>query len=540
MVSSLRQIQKSISAVYPAGLVLLAWLPIITGYFINADLVDSRYFIINLVWIPLFTIPAILTKKRVFVQIANFLFFIAGFIQIAHWIIIKGPVSLTSVLIISNTNLQESVEFFDLKATYELLLLIPYVLFYIFVVRHTARHFNDFLNKYVVGVVLIFSVAFIGENAIHGRLIRKGVPQLVKVGGSFFEKMKLYQEVNKQSGPKKVEVNTTCKDAKQIFVLIIGESCSRNHMSLYGYQRNTTPLLKKRKDIVVFDDVVSAYSNTLSSVLSIVSVSNLENKTEFTEGTDIIDVFHSAGFKTYWISNQCPIGMWDNLITVLANKADVTRFVNLSSSSSFEAILTSSYDVKLFKPFMRALQDGAGKKLIVLHLMGSHSSYKKRYPHDFAVFTGTGSKEEHIAQYDNSVLYNDFIVDSLLNILETSVKGKEKGIATAIYLSDHGENVYDELDKAGHDFSGYLPKSNVEIPFFVWMSETYKKENPKKVLDVKSSIHKPFVSDDLFHAILDLNCIKGSFYDSTRSLFNKYFNVSGKRVLEDNMDYDKK
>ncbi len=533
------QVIKGLTAIYPLYLVVLAWLPLLTGYLVDADVVDSRYFVISLVWIPFFTIPAILTRKKAFIQIANFLFFVAGFIEIAHWIILKGPISLTSILVISNTNLQESVEFFDLKATYELLLLIPYVAFYIFVVWHTTRHFNATSNKYVIGAVVLFVTLFIGENAINGRLVRKGVPQLVKLGFSFYEKMNLYEQAAKETKPKDVDVKTTCREAKQVFVLIFGESCNRNHMSLYGYKRNTTPYLEKRKDITVFDDVVSAYSNTLHSVLSILSVSNLENKIELTTGYDLIDVFHSAGFKTFWISNQSPIGVWDNLVTVLANKADVTRFVNISSNSSFEAIMTSSYDSKLFKPFEKALADSTGKKFIVLHLIGSHASYMKRYPGEFDVFKGNDSKQEIIAQYDNSILYTDFIVDSLLRILNKSVKQNDE-VASAIYLSDHGENVYDELNKAGHDYSGYLPKANVEIPFFVWESPKYRSQYPEKVSKIDKNTHKPFVSDDLFHSILDLNCITGSFYDSTRSLFNSAFNADRKRILEDNMDYDEK
>jgi heptose-I-phosphate ethanolaminephosphotransferase len=309
-------------------------------------------------------------------------------------------------------------------------------------------------------------------------------------------------------------------------------------MSLYGYGRETNPLLEKRNDIKVFDDVVSPYSNTLNSVLTILSESNLINKKEVTKSINVFDVFHSAGFKTYWLSNQSPIGIWDNQVTVFANQADVTKFVNISGNSSFEAMMLSSYDAKLFKPFITSLNDSTKRKFIVLHLMGSHSSYSKRYPDKFDVFKGNGDKEELIAQYDNSILYNDFIVDSIFRILKSHA-GKNK-IATAIYLSDHGENVYDESDRVGHDYSGVLPKSNVEIPFIVWLSDKYQTEHPDKVKQIKSAMHKPFVSDDLFHTILDLNCIETPAFKPEHSLFNPKFFSGRKRVLEDEMDYDKK
>jgi heptose-I-phosphate ethanolaminephosphotransferase len=309
-------------------------------------------------------------------------------------------------------------------------------------------------------------------------------------------------------------------------------------MSLYGYKRNTNPLLGQRKDIIVFNDVVSPYSNTINSVLSILSESNLVNKKEMTKSINVFDVFHSAGFKTYWISNQSPIGIWDNLVAVFANHADVTRYVNISGSSSFEAIMNSSYDSKLLKPFKKVLEDSASKKFVVLHLMGSHSSYRKRYPADYDLFQGEGEVMELIAQYDNSILYNDYIVDSILNVLKFYTNGNK--IAAAVYLSDHGENVYDEQNKVGHDYSGVLPKQNVEIPFVVWLSGSYNREFPDKVRQIKSAVNHPFVSDDLFHSILDLNYIVTPVFNPQNSLFNNNFNNQRERILEDGMNYDDK
>lgn len=270
------------------------------------------------------------------------------------------------------------------------------------------------------------------------------------------------------------------------------------------------------------------------------SNSNLEQKISFENCVDLIDVFHSAGFKTYWISNQSPIGIWDNLVTVLAKKSDDFTFVNTTSNSSFEAILTTSYDSKLFKPFSAALKEEVSKKFIVLHLMGSHSSYSKRYPADFDIFEASGGKEKTIAEYDNSVLYNDFIVDSLLNLMMAHISSQNNTVASAIYVSDHGENVYDELDKAGHGYAGNLPKSHVEVPFIVWLSPEYQKTDTIKTAIIRSNILKPFVSDDLFHAIISLNGIQSPLFEEERSIFNPNFNETRQRILEDGKDYDKK
>ncbi|RLD43697.1 MAG: hypothetical protein DRI86_09330 [Bacteroidetes bacterium] len=535
----IRLILKTLGEIFPNYILILISTPIVISYFIDSALVDFRYLIINLVWVSLFTIPAVLLKSRFLFRLISSISFIFGFIEITHWIIIKGPLSLTSLLILSNTNLQESIEFFDVRGTYWLLILIPYAILYVLSLRKLEIYKSTRIRNYVIAFVFVFSLIFIGENTIHGRLIRKGVPQLVKVSFSFFEKMKLYKEAMKQVLPKVVEAEPIYKNGKQTFVLILGESCNRSHMSLYGYKRKTTPRLDARNDIYVFKDVVSPYSNTLGSVLCILSESNLENKIPVNESIDIIDIFHSAGFKTFWLSNQSPIGIWDNLVTVFANKSDHTRFVNISSNSSFEATYTTSYDSKLFKPFITALNDTARMKFIVVHLMGSHTSYSKRYPSEFDVFNGDNTKTKTIAEYDNSILYNDFIVDSLLNTFKKYTLDSTS-FSSLIYLSDHGENVYDELDRAGHDYSKVLPKANVEIPFMVYLSPSLLRDTSKIKQSISSNLNQPFVSDDLFHTIIDLNNIETPLFNANRSIFNPSYNYKRKRILEDGKDYDLK
>jgi heptose-I-phosphate ethanolaminephosphotransferase len=255
-----------------------------------------------------------------------------------------------------------------------------------------------------------------------------------------------------------------------VFVLIIGESANRNHMSLYGYPKLTTPKLQPANDVIVYDNVVSAYSNTLNSILSSFTEANLENKIDYSKSISLIDIYRAAGFITIWISNQSPIGIWDNPVTLFAQKADVTKFVNINSSSSSESAFTISYDDKLFPLLNNYLNYKAQRKFIVLHLMGSHSAYSKRYPSSFEKFNDATSKKiKTISEYDNSIYYNDYVVDSLLKIVKFYSQ-KTNAASAVIYLSDHGENVYDEGDFAGHDYVQKMSKHNVEIPFLVWLS----------------------------------------------------------------------
>jgi heptose-I-phosphate ethanolaminephosphotransferase len=321
-VKNFNQILKQLRTIYPEFFVLLSISPLLVGYVIDSGLVEIREVIINLVWIPIFTIPYLYLQKRFIFQFANFFYYTVGLIEISHWVILKGPISVTSILVISNTNIQEAVEFFDLKATYGLLILIPFTIIFVLSIRKKIIPIIHPFKSYVVFTVILLIIIFISENIVAGRLIRKGIPHFAKVTISFYDKYNLYKESSKEVRVNPIDAKLSYSGKSQTFVLILGESCNRNHMSLYGYSRNTTPKLDKRKDIIVFNNAVSPYSNTLNSVLTILSESNLENKIEITKGIDIIDVFHAAGFKTYWISNQSPIGIWDNLVTIFANKSD--------------------------------------------------------------------------------------------------------------------------------------------------------------------------------------------------------------------------
>ena len=518
--------------ILPLYLLSLVLYPMFLGFIIDFDLSNFRSFVISLIWMQIFTIPFVLTKRLFFYKLGLWVYFLIGAVEILHWVVIRGPITLTSLLVISNTNISEAVEFIDVKGSYQLLLLIPFIsVFYFGLKAKPEGLIKSKPTRIVFYGIVIFSLIFISENIVNNSFVRLSSPQIVKVSASFINELERFKEASKERFPIEIDVDFNKSNDSQTFVLIIGESANRNHFSLYGYEKRTTPKLSNKDGLYVFDNVVSPYSNTIEAVRMIMSNSNLERQIPDSQKVDLIDVFHSAGFKTFWLSNQSPVGLWDNMVTVLANKSDVVRFVNTSSSSSFEATLSKSFDSKLLKPLKKVLQDPSKHKFIVLHLMGSHMDYSKRYPSSFSVFQGSNDKLKRIAEYDNSILFTDSIVDGIINLVERNGGPN----STVIYLSDHGENVYDEDDGLGHDWTDEVPKCNVEIPFLVWMA-------PRNVGDSSFVFEpsRPFVSDDLFHSIIDLNHISFSGFDTSRSLFSHSFNATRKRVLEDGKDYDLK
>lgn len=508
---------------------------------INVSLYDFRELLIWLCYMSFLLLPYHFFEKKYLYGITVVLCFLVGFVTLTHWILLRGPLTASSIFIFLNTNFNEATEFLSVKFTFRFLWLLPFILLFVLALLYPPRIRKTVYTNYIVLAVCLAAATFFIENAVNGRFLRKATPQTVRAFVSFFQENKAFQELKKRTINQVDARLSDFGNSNQTFVLIIGESANRSHMSLYGYKRNTTPKLEKRNDIIVYQDVISAYSNTINSVLSMLTESNLDNNKQFNESISLTDVFHSAGFKTFWLSNQLPIGIWDNAVYNVAQTFDVVHYTNNAANSSFESTYYAPYDEVLLQPISLALQDTAAYKFIVVHLMGNHTSYEKRYPRKYAFFDGGHDKKTKIIdKYDNSVLYNDFIVDSIFSILSDCAEKQPRSIIASIYLSDHGENVYDENDNVGHDYSESIPKSNVEIPFIIWLSSRYKVFFWDKYRIIETNKNFPFVNDDLFDAVMDMNFIDYEQKNPQRSVFNEAYSLERKRILSDGLDYDNK
>src|SRR5690606_33522041 len=103
-----------------------------------------------------------------------------------------------------------------------------------------------------------------------------------------------------------------------------------------------------------------------------------------------------------------------------------------------------------------------GKQIYYLHLQGSHFNYDERYPSEFNVFK---SPNKNRNRYINSILYNDWVVDSLIKVAQSN------DVDAIFYLSDHGEDL-----TYGHNQGNYT-KGMSEIPFIVYLSNNYLNRN---------------------------------------------------------------
>lgn len=306
----------------------------------------------------------------------------------------------------------------------------------------------------------------------------------------------------------------------QTLVLVIGESLTRRHMQLFGYARETNPLLSKRP-LYLFNEVSSPSFVTVEALKTISTFATVEKKERYFAQGNIIDYFKQAGFRTYWFSNQQM--MEGRLTAVSANafSADEYRFLNKSG----EKLGAVSYDEVLLPALEEALQNPASKKLIVLHLLGSHMSYKFRYPLAFASvfqdekrfppFALNDWQKNIVNEYDRSVLYTDMILDQVLERLE-----KRQEETSLIFLSDHGEEVFDSMD-----FVGHVNTSEVvyQIPFLLWLNKRFEQNNKNLVKRMKRAENRPWRSDGLPHLLIGVAGLQSEEYDPLQDLFSPVY-----------------
>jgi len=304
---------------------------------------------------------------------------------------------------------------------------------------------------------------------------------------------------------------------QKTFVVIIGESLDRGHMSLYGYNRKTTPLLEKiEKELIVFDNAVSSDTQTSGSLKKVLTFANTEFPDNYYLKPSIIELFNALNFKTYWIDNQLN-KVNDPVPDIYIKISRLSKaYINLNFSQQDESVL------QLLKNILDKKHET--NRFIVIHLMGNHLPYKAHYPKSFEKFTGfddinsrekkslTTDQKKTINEYDNSVLYNDFVVSSIFKLVKA-----EKGLAYVLYFSDHGEEVFDEKIYSGRSYDN-ITADMCQVPVLIWLSDDYKK---KKTLSVDKN--RPYCLENMIHTIIDLSFIKYPDYDSTRSIVSKDF-----------------
>lgn len=475
--------------------------------------------------------------KAVILAITGVIFVIEFFAMYNYKILIGAGI----VNSIFETNYREMVEFFEMYLGFkEFIGILGFVAIIYFVkkknftfckVSHTKP------NKVVMGILAIGFIYTIRMVSVYGQFFTDH--QYLPIQRAYasaqvaIKNMEAYNNLTSRLNDK-IELTENNSKIKNV-VFILGESTNRNHMGLYGYPLKNTPNLQKMQDennLYTFRDVISPHSTTIAVLSKLLTFCHLESDKDWYEYNNIVDVMNAAGYKTFWLSNQESSGVWGNVAQIFAQHSTKHEFTRIRDSREDYGVV----DGELFPLIDRALQERADKNFFVIHLMGEHGLYYNRFPYSFSKFTKDDiplnvgdDKKTIVAQYDNAIYYNDYIVSSIID----KFKDDE---TLVIYISDHGEAVYDESAFSGH-IEENPNRHMIEIPMLMWASDKFKAQYPEKVQSIRKAVNRPYMSDDMIHTVLDLTDIKTADYEATRSIVNDQFDPTRKRIFN-NKDYD--
>jgi heptose-I-phosphate ethanolaminephosphotransferase len=291
------------------------------------------------------------------------------------------------------------------------------------------------------------------------------------------------------------------KEAAQTIVMVIGESARRDRLGLFGYKLDTTPELSKRRDqLWLFDNAISASFETTSSLPTLLTGHFQDNNATLLHPS-FLSAFNSAGYKTYWFSNQAQYGEYDSLVSAYASASKEKMFLHQNSDS---ISLSTIYDEALLPYLDQALSDkSTQKKLIVLHIYGSHADFSKRYPKEFQRFPDN---------YDNTILYTDHVLNEIINHVDA-----QGGQSALLYMSDHGLN----LGECPQIHEGHLDiKSNYQVPLIAWASKQWRASNSQLSKRLTAAVHEPLSSETIMPALLTMGHVNCPSLSSQHSLFN--------------------
>ena len=350
-----------------------------------------------------------------------------------------------------------------------------------------------------------------------------------------------------------VEVDSCSVKSPEI-VLIIGESFNKRHAQLYGYEKANMPnqvRMEKEGRLTKFDDVVAPWNLTSFVFKLFMTTYCVGDKGEWCDYPLFCEIFRKAGYNVNFLTNQFQTKAKQEVYDFSGG-----FFINDEELSSVQFDHRNNrlhvFDEGLLKDYdaMADMQRSKGidstKQLHIFHLMGMHVTYRIRCPNRMKKW-GVGEypddtdippkKRKILADYDNSVWYNDSIVNQI-------VERFKNDDAIIIYLPDHGEEVFGP--GARHFFGRMhdavinkrLADEEFRIPMWIYTTPLYARNHPDVVAAIKAAAPKKYMTDALSHLLMGLAGIHTKYYKPQYDILSPQYDESRRRLLKNNTDYD--
>lgn len=250
-------------------------------------------------------------------------------------------------------------------------------------------------------------------------------------------------------------------------VFVIGETARADHVGALGYGRETMPNMAREPNLVLFDGRACDTATKLSLRCMFVREGGAADDAGRTQREkNVFSTLKTLGFSAELFAMQSELWFYNSL------NADNYLFREMIAAEKDNRGKPVD-DMLLVPQLQRSLQAHSdGRHLVVLHTKGSHYQYSQRYPRAFARWSpectdidDSCSRESLINAYDNSLLYTDHFLKSVLDTL----RGRK---AVLFYAADHGESI----DEGMHFHATpreVAPPEQFSVPMMVWMSDPY-------------------------------------------------------------------
>ena len=475
-----------------------------------------------LVCLPFFIEPGI---TKVYLMIIQAIFMPLMFLELGHIYLFGVRIGLNTFYSFFVTNMRETKEFISQNIPpilYVGIVLFWGLPFYFLTFIPEPSYSSSLIRTIVVIGAILIAIPFICNLPKRWPKFKDGyvLNPFSNLIYHYFAYRRNYLALRKKIAESKApafdKINAPLNQP-QTYIIAIGESSNRMHYSCYGYSRNTNEFTDAfKKEILSFSGVRSQYAQTMPSLEKAISFADDDHPDlMYTKGS-LIDYFKQAGFKTYWLSNQYALDERDTVITAMTMHADYNKCFNFGGLKRFEK---AGLDEDMLPDIQKIINNPEKKKVIFVHLIGSHAAYVNRYPSEFRHFTGkmpnkklSSKNQEFLNTYDDSIRYTDWILAEIIKKLKT-----QKGINYLLYFSDHGEDVFDTVTTKLLGHSELANEPMTSVPLRIWLSKELEKARPD-IRQRATHLNKPYKLEDLIHTIIDISSLSNKDYNPKKSI----------------------
>nr|WP_314634278.1 sulfatase-like hydrolase/transferase [uncultured Porphyromonas sp.] len=319
-------------------------------------------------------------------------------------------------------------------------------------------------------------------------------------------------------------------EEREVYVLVLGETSRAHSWSLYGYARPTTPRLDtmSREGLIPFADVLTQSNTTYKSIPIILSPADAASAEELPRVRGILEAYKEAGFYTAFVSNQPGNHSY---VDFFAMQGDEYHSIRKELRHGKRRL----YDSDMLPYLKRLLASDHPRLFIVLHTYGAHFSYRDRYPKDVAPFPVprrySGAAKDSLAlrsAYDNAIWQTDRFVDEVIRLL-----GAQDRRAALLYVSDHGEDVYDDSRERFLHSSPDVSYYQLHVPLLLWLSPSYRQVHPELTEAARANQRRAASTNTVFHTLLQLSGIRTRYRRDSLSLVSPTFLEQQRYYLND-------